>query len=577
MSQAAAPPTLASTAGLSRFARALWGLEIAIEPLPHAAPNEPVSARPRFFGSCVWLPTAPPLGSPGNFSDYLLAAVAHASAHVRFGGPRFEVQGLKPTQIAIISLLEDARVEHLAAAQYPGLMRLWTPFHTLPPQGVKTSEALLARLARALHDDRCADDDAWVAKARAHFHEQRARFQEPGWLRRLGGALGNDLGQMRAQFNARGYAVQPSYRDDNIGLWQLERAEVGAALESEGARRSDSKRLDVARDRSGEKSEARRARERMPSGRDFGVHSRPDSKRESGTSYPEWDYVIARERADFCSVFERCTEASDVCRLDDSLARYALVLQRLRRRAQRLEGRRAVHVRRLLDGDRLDLAGAVASLVSLRARTLPEQRVYRRVHFHPEPPALLLLTDLSESLNRHARASSTTLLELARNASALLAASLQSSVPDLGIHGFSSNGRHDVGYYRFKDFREPYDASVRSRLAGMSASLSTRLGPALRHAGQALKERPARRKLLLLITDGEPSDIDIHDTKYLVFDAKRATQQNRARGVSSFCVGLDPNAEASIRQVFGATNWLMVEQLDRLPERLSELFLRLAG
>ncbi len=165
---------------------------------------------------------------------------------------------------------------------------------------------------------------------------------------------------------------------------------------------------------------------------------------------------------------------------------------------------------------------------------------------------------------RPCRARAEPLLELAQSASALLATSLASVARELAVHGFSSNGRHDVGYYRFKDFDEPYDELSRARLAGMRASLSTRLGAALRHAGQALAARDARRKLLLVVTDGEPSDIDVHDPKYLLLDAKQATISNRRLGVTSFCVGLDPNAEANVSCIFGAGNYSLLNQLESL-------------
>ena len=187
------------------------------------------------------------------------------------------------------------------------------------------------------------------------------------------------------------------------------------------------------------------------------------------------------------------------------------------------------------------------------------------------------MLDLSESLNAAAPGAETTLLELAQSASALLATSLASAAGDLAIHGFSSNGRHDVGYYRFKDFDEAYDDRAQARLAGMRARLSTRLGTALRHAGQALAARNARRKLLLVVTDGEPSDIDVHDPKYLLFDAKQATSQNRQLGVSSFCVGLDALAGESVTRIFGAGNYLLLDRLESLPERLAELYLRLSA
>ena len=561
--------------GPRSFARALWGIDVRVHALP-AATNEFVARRPRFVGSNLWLPASPLVGVPGSFSDYLLAACAHISAHLRFGAPRFSIQSLKPSQIAIISLLEDARVERLAEARYPGLKKLWAPYYKGRADGAKTSLSLMARLARALHDDAYVDDDSWVNKGRQLFLEGRSEWHDPGSCRQIGSALGNDLGQMRVQFNAKDYAVEPAYRDDNIGLWQFEReqAEDDTQLEAEGLHRTESDVPTPNRSKRGQ-PEARSLDGASQHASD--LRSRTSSEVESTVRYAEWDYVIQRERPAFCRVQERAVAHGDPARIAAVLARYAPARKRLARSALRLESRRPTRLRRLLDGDRLDLPAAIAAVVAHASAVAPDPRIYRRDRFQPEPPALLLLLDLSESLNAAPPGANTTLLELARTASALLAASLSGVARDLAIHGFSSNGRHDVGYYRFKDFDQPYDDLARARLAGMRANLSTRLGTALRHAGQALIERKAARKLLLVVTDGEPSDIDVHDPNYLLLDAKQATAGNRRLGVTSICLGLDPHAEASVKRIFGAGNYSLLDQLESLPERLAQLYLRLSA
>jgi nitric oxide reductase activation protein len=192
-------------------------------------------------------------------------------------------------------------------------------------------------------------------------------------------------------------------------------------------------------------------------------------------------------------------------------------------------------------------------------------------------PAVLLLLDLSESLNAIAPGSKHSGLAVARTASALLARSLARIAPDFAIHGFSSNGRHDVEYCRLKDFGHAYDTRAKAALAGMRAGRSTRLGAALRHAGAVLGQRRATRKLILVVTDGEPSDVDVHDESYLVFDAKQASAANRARGITSFCVGLDPKAEPQIQRIFGAHHYLLLEKMEALPQQLSRLYLKLSA
>ena len=149
------------------------------------------------------------------------AAAAHAQAHLVLGGPRFAVGTLKPLQISLVTLIEDARIEMLAMRQLPGLRKLWSPYHIAVPAGVATAPTLLARLARALFDPLYRDDDSFVAKGRAMFEARLPRLEDPAISREIGMLLGNDLGQMRIQFNAKTYVVEPIYRDDGLGLWDF--------------------------------------------------------------------------------------------------------------------------------------------------------------------------------------------------------------------------------------------------------------------------------------------------------------------------------------------------------------------
>ena len=149
------------------------------------------------------------------------ACVAHATAHVALTRTRFPIGSLKPLQIALIGLIEDARVEALAMRAFPGLRRLWAPFHVAEPSGVITAPSLLARLARALFDPDYADRRLRAPRAAHCLRRRRNASTTCHSSRRIGGLLGNDLGQMRVQFNARTYVVEPVYRDDGLGLWDF--------------------------------------------------------------------------------------------------------------------------------------------------------------------------------------------------------------------------------------------------------------------------------------------------------------------------------------------------------------------
>lgn len=128
---------------------------------------------------------------------------------------------------------------------------------------------------------------------------------------------------------------------------------------------------------------------------------------------------------------------------------------------------------------------------------------------------------------------------------------------------------------RFKDFAERCAAPARDRIAGMRAGLSTRLGAALRHAGTALADQPGERRLLLVITDGQPSDIDVHDARYLTEDARQAVQALRGGGIQTYCLSLDPRGDAYAARIFGAAHYQVLDRVDRLPEKLPRLVLAL--
>jgi nitric oxide reductase activation protein len=98
------------------------------------------------------------------------------------------------------------------------------------------------------------------------------------------------------------------------------------------------------------------------------------------------------------------------------------------------------------------------------------------------------------------------------------------------------------------------------------------MGAALRHAGSHLLKQPERRKLILLVTDGEPADIDERDPQHLRFDTKKAVEELSTKGVMSYCLTLDPMADNYVKRIFGANNYTVIDHVNRLPEKLPVLF-----
>jgi nitric oxide reductase NorD protein len=479
-----------------------------------------------------------PINSPDEAADHLPTAAwlqatsAHAAAHMAYSHHQFNPQGLRPASQALVGLLEDARVEWLACQELSGLHRLWLQFHAVPYTQPPGFEDLMRRLARALLDAQYADPHPWVVKGRALFFTDATQsalaLTGPHALRLAATRLGNDVGQMRLQFNARLYRAQPSYRDDNHTLWL-----------------PDPNRTDVQHDISAQPQGAG-----AQSGQASAVLVAQPHR------YREWDRLVPMYRADWATVLDALALPATPHQAQDPTPPLPM-----RKHTALLLPTRRAHLPRQADGDELDWDALVHAQVALRSGQAPEQQVYRRTHRIARAGSTLLLLDASASTTRVLEGQQQSMFALARNAAWQYTQALGEIGTHCAIHSFFSDGRHAVHYQRVKDFHAPLDAQCWARLMGLQSRLSTRLGAALRHATHLLLHTGSVPRRVLLLTDGQPHDVDVHDPRYLVEDARHAVREATRLGVQVQCLCLDPAAVPSLRKVFA------VDQVQALPRQ----------
>ena len=552
---------------LKAFVAALWCKTPPIQVLPPAGFDTP--RRACFADGVIRVPQSSRGVDGQSGKDLFRATLAHVLSHLQFMEGKFAIGGLKPVQIALVSLIEDARVEQLAIGHFPGLRRFWLPFHLADASGVVTAPALMARLSRALLDQSYFDSHGWVKKGRDLFFMERARWTDPAISRMIGGLLGNDLGQMRVQFNPRTYVVEPAYRDDHQGLWDFPAAAAATGetfYESVRFEQSESEPADRDRETSGG-GPANLAR-LVPQDVEVGI---PVAR------YPEWDYLISRDRAEWTTVFEYNPANGRAEQIDNIFERYPETAYRIAALVQAAKVSRPMRIRRQREGDRLDLEATITAAIDLRAGLTPSPNVYARLERRWRDLAVLVLIDASQSTNDIVKAAGRSVLELERDATSLLAHAMDGMGDPFAIHAFCSDTREDVHYYRLKDFDTAWGTVAKQRLAGVTGRFSTRMGAALRHAGRELATCQTYRKLLLLVSDGEPSDVDIADRRYLVEDARRAVLSLQHQGIDVFCVGLDAGGDSYLTRIFGRANVIQLDRIERLPEKLPLLYFRLAG
>ncbi|MBR8653017.1 VWA domain-containing protein [Achromobacter sp. Marseille-Q0513] len=483
------------------------------------------------------------------------AAVAHAAAHRLYSRAAQPTGALKPLALAVVSAIEDARVECLLCAAFPGARRWFRPFVPPAPDPADLSYAALARrLDRVLMDPALADDNHWVNKARDLF-EAQPDLGDAAAFRRLASVLANDLGQMRVRFNPQQHAVPVPYRDDNSYLWDhgesAQPPPEAHALTARGARQDAPPPTDASPPDSAPPEAAAPA--------ELARHA-----------YPEWDYRLGRARPDWSTVIERAAPGP-VTGAAGGAARHKVALAQSRRLNR---GRR---LRRQWEGDDIDLNAAIEVLVDRRLDLAPDARLFMRPGRQPCRCATLVLLDLSESANDLAASGGLTVLDLEKRAALLLAGSLAGSGDGVAVHGFSSDTRAAVDYVRLLDFGESPLGPAAGRVEAARARHSTRLGAALRHAGELALRADAERHAIVVVTDGEPSDVDVHDPRYLVEDARAAALALRRRGLRVHCLALDARAAPQLRAMFGAGGYQLVTNPARLAAALARAYARIAA
>ncbi len=561
---------------LKMYMNALWRIRVPLREPPMNAPDH-ARRRSSFGQGLIRVPSAFPGFRGEQTKDLFRASMAHIGAHMMYSGELFPVRKLKPVQIALVSLIEDARVEQLAMRDFPGLRRLWVPFHIAQSTGIMMAPSLLARLSHALIDPDFKDVDGWVKKGRKMFHDRKEDWRDPLISREIGGLLGNDIGQMRVQFNARTYVVEPPYRDDNLGLWDLGEDHSPEKMEAEQL--FDSIRIEEHDDD-----------DEMPPDREREEHEQSEDDNANKTSlqlheeegipvarYPEYDYSTGRDRADWTTVAEYTPPPGPAYAIDEMLERHAYVVNRIKSLINSARVSRPQRIRRQHEGEFLDIDASIDVMVSRRLGETPDTRVYGRFERRHRDLSVHVLLDISESTKDKIIGSNDSVLDVERQATALLAHAMAGLGDPFAIAAFCSNRRDDVRYYRIKDFGAPYSEISKSFLAGLEGGYSTRIGAAMRHAAEDLKRQQTHRRLLLVITDGEPSDIDVTDKKYLVEDARHVVHDLAMDGIDVFCVGLDSGGDSYLTRIFGRRNVVQIDKLERLPERLPMLYFRLTA
>jgi len=484
-------------------------------------------------------------GIPGL--DRYRAVLAHMVGHRRWTVAQI-ADNWSPFQRMAVEFFEDARVETLLMREYPGLKRIFLGLHPLPvedacdPETTSCLRHRLAMLSRALLDSQHPYRDPMLLEFVQRFHEALAGGESnTGEMAALALSYVARSRRQSDQFAKVHFDdTVIDYRDDNRQMWKF--IEEGDEEDAFDAERKINLNDEI---------------EGLPP-----------------RHYPEWDYQSQTYRPDWASVYEALHPTGNAGEIDRLLQKNADLAKRLKRILDMLKPQDKVRIRYQEEGSELDLDVAIRSLIDFKSGATPDPRINMSHRTNGRDIAVMLLLDLSESLKEKVGDGGQTILELSQEAVSLLAWAIDKLGDKFAIAGFHSNTRHEVRYLHIKGYGETWNDEVKARLAAMEAGYSTRMGAAMRHAAHYLEARQADKKLMLILTDGQPSDVDTHDERLLIEDARQAVKELDQQNIYTYCINLDPKADEYVSDIFGR-QYTVIDNVERLPERLPEVFLAL--
>jgi nitric oxide reductase NorD protein len=370
--------------------------------------------------------------------------------------------------------------------------------------------------------------------------------------------------------------------DDKVGMWMVqiddpqESVEDPMGLQRPTDRDDDADAADLA-DSLAELPEARlvpvpgRPREVLasedPPPRQASAEA--GAPRRVGVAYPEWDWRTERYHPKRAVVREREAEPGNPAWAEQALARHAREVQHVRRRFERLRPQR-VRLTRQADGPDVDLAAYVTSHADRHAGRAPDDRLYETVRPARRDVAILLLVDVSGSTDSWV-ADTRRIVDVEKEALIVVCEALDALGDGYAVMAFSGEGPASVSVATVKDFSERNGLLVRRRIAALEPDRFTRTGAAIRHATAALSAQTARHRLLLVLSDGKPNDVDVYEGRYGVEDTRQAVAEARMQGLHAFCLTVDRQAPVYLPRIFGPSGYAVLRHAATLPHVLVDV------
>lgn len=292
-----------------------------------------------------------------------------------------------------------------------------------------------------------------------------------------------------------------------------------------------------------------------------------DCATDPGISYDEWDYRRGHYRKNWCSLKELDMHPGNESGVVSILEKYSHLIRDIRKSFEALRGDNRL-LRRQSNGDDIDIDAVVESYVDVVKGEEITDRLFIKSRKLERDLAVIFMVDVSGSTKGWIN-------EAERESLVLLSEALETLGDRYAIYGFSGMTRKRCEVYRIKNFDESYNGIVKSRIAGIKPQDYTRMGVVIRHLCEKLKRIDAKTRLLITISDGKPDDYDGYRGEYGIEDTRQALLEAKYAGIHPFCITIDTHAHEYLPHMYGHVNYTVVNDIRKLPLKVSDIYRKL--
>ncbi|MCP4754549.1 MAG: hypothetical protein GY866_27010 [Proteobacteria bacterium] len=321
--------------------------------------------------------------------------------------------------------------------------------------------------------------------------------------------------------------------------------------------------------------------------------------------YDEWDYLQQAYRRRWCCLRELAVEPTASERFDKIYGDYEDLIKKVKMQFQRIRPEVLEPVRRVEWGSEIDFNAMIQSRVDRKAGDTPSDRIFARREKKLRRISTLLLIDMSASTDRLASSvyesngsaeagrpdgmngtssqpdEEKKIIDIEMEGLVVMTEALEALDDEYAIFGFSGYGREQVDMYAVKDFNDPYNQELKSRICSIQPKKSTRMGAAIRHATARLKPLDTDHRLLIMLSDGYPQDTNYGEDRtsqeYALHDTMMALIEAKKVGIRPFCITVDQCGDDYLRKMCDPASYLVLQDIYSLPLILPKVVESLMG